>query len=171
MRPVNGLLFADQEAKSMWLEKTILVATDFGELSETLCQVGLELAQRFHVPLVILHTCAPPSPVYSGVQVLAAEEHRALVENAARVLLDREAEPLRGRGVDVSTILRVGDPADEILQAARDLDFGLIVVGTHGRRGLPHALIGSVAEKVVRRSPVPVLTVHEAGTPIRETES
>jgi nucleotide-binding universal stress UspA family protein len=145
----------------MWLKKTILVATDFGELSETVCKAGLELAQQFRVPLAIVHTYAPPATMYSGTVVLPSEQYGELVENAARATLEKEAAPLRGKGVEVSTVLQVGTPWEEILETAKALDVGLIVVGTHGRRGLPRAMLGSVAEKVVRHSPVPVLTIHE----------
>jgi nucleotide-binding universal stress UspA family protein len=145
----------------MWLKRKILVATDFGELSEAVCSIGLDLAQRFDVPLVVMHAYVPESPGYSGVPLLLPADYRELVENAARATLEREAVPLRGKGVDISTVLHVGAPAERILEAANALDVGLIVVGTHGRRGLPRALLGSVAEKVVRLSPVPVLSIHE----------
>jgi len=83
-------------------------------------------------------------------------------------------DPSRGEpgGEEFHTVLRTGVPWEEILDTAKKLDVGLIVMGTHGRRGLPRAILGSVAEKVVRLSPVPVLTVRgadlkgsEAGTP------
>ncbi len=85
----------------MWLKKKILVATDFGELSEAICEAGLQMAQRFHVPLVVMHTYVPPSPTYTGVPILRPGEYRELVENAARATLDQEAAPLRGKGVEV----------------------------------------------------------------------
>jgi len=65
------------------------------------------------------------------------------------------------KGWRFNTVLHVGAASEQILQAAKAHDVGLIVIGTHGRRGLPRALLGSVAEKVVRLSPVPVLTIHK----------
>jgi nucleotide-binding universal stress UspA family protein len=61
--------------------------------------------------------------------------------------------------IDVVTSLRVGSPHVQIVQHARDEDIDLVVVATHGRSGLKHALIGSVAEKIVQMAPCPVLTV------------
>jgi hypothetical protein len=86
----------------MWLEKKILVATDFGELSETVCKAGLELARQFHVPLVVMHAYAPPAPTYSGAPLLPPKEYRELVENAALATLDKEAAPsaLAFRSID-----------------------------------------------------------------------
>jgi len=149
----------------MWLNKAILVATDFGELSEAVCNVALEMAQRFQVPLVVMHTYAPQAPNYSGAPLLPPSQYREIVENAARATLEQEAARLRGKGVEVSSVLHVGAPAEEVLRAAKELDVGLIVMGTHGRHGLPRALLGSVAEKVVRLSPVAVLTLHEPPPP------
>jgi nucleotide-binding universal stress UspA family protein len=151
----------------MWLNRKILVATDFGELAEAVCNVGLELARRFQVPLVVMHTYAPMAPNYSGAPLLPPAQYREIVENAARATLEQEAARLRGKGVDISTVLQVGVPAEEVLRTANALDVGLIVMGTHGRHGLPRALLGSVAEKVVRMSPIPVLTLHE---PLSQTE-
>ena len=66
-------------------------------------------------------------------------------------------------------LLKVGEPWEEIIDAASRLDAGLIVMGTHGRRGLPRAILGSVAEKVVRLSAVPVLTIRDEDTQAHET--
>jgi nucleotide-binding universal stress UspA family protein len=83
-----------------------------------------------------------------------------LMEDSAQSALNNEAARLQGKGVEVTTVLRMGSPWEQVLDVAGKLEVGLIVMGTHGRRGLPRALLGSVAEKVVRLSPVPVLTVH-----------
>jgi nucleotide-binding universal stress UspA family protein len=145
----------------MWLTKKILVATDFGESSQAAADVGLELAQKFHVPLVLVHTYLVPVGVYSGVPMAPTEDYALLYEKAARESLEKERVRLARSGTEVIAVLRPGLAWEEILATAKDLDAGLIVTGTHGRRGLPRAILGSVAEKVVRLSPVPVLTVHE----------
>jgi nucleotide-binding universal stress UspA family protein len=62
--------------------------------------------------------------------------------------------------VRYETLVTRGDPAEQVLNAARSLEADLIVMGTHGRKGLSHLVLGSVAERVVRESPVPVLTAH-----------
>jgi nucleotide-binding universal stress UspA family protein len=89
-------------------------------------------------------------------------DYTELVEKPALQALRDEAARLQGKGVEVMTIFKIGVAWDEIIGAARRLDVGLIVMGTHGRRGLPRVLMGSVAEKVVRLSPVPVLTIHSS---------
>ncbi len=144
----------------MWLEKKILVATDFGEASKAAADVGLELAQAFGVPLVLIHTYAVPALVYTGIPFVPTAEYAKAYEEAAKETLEAEKTRLSGAGGNVSAILETGVAWEQILAAAERLDAGLIVAGTHGRHGLPRALLGSVAEKVVRLSPIPVLTVH-----------
>jgi nucleotide-binding universal stress UspA family protein len=88
------------------------------------------------------------------------EDYALLYEKGARESLEKERARLASSGAEVISVLRPGVAWEEILAAAQALDAGLIVMGTHGRRGLPRAVLGSVAEKVVRLSPIPVLTVH-----------
>jgi nucleotide-binding universal stress UspA family protein len=144
----------------MWLTKKILVATDFAESSQAAADVGLELAEKFHVPLVLVHTYLSPAGVYSGVPMAPTEDYALLYEKAARESLEKERARLAGGGAEVISMLRPGVAWEEILAAAKEIDAGIIITGTHGRRGLPRAILGSIAEKVVRLSPVPVLTVH-----------
>jgi nucleotide-binding universal stress UspA family protein len=80
-------------------------------------------------------------------------------KGAARKLREFQEEHIEGLGdVKLSTVL--GDPAEEILRYAKENDIDLIVMGTHGRKGLDRVFFGSVAEKVVKQSPVPVLTIN-----------
>jgi nucleotide-binding universal stress UspA family protein len=81
------------------------------------------------------------------------------LERAVLSQLDQLAEPVRAAQVPVRTHSSIGLPADEIVRYAREAGADLIVMGTHGRSGWRHALLGSVAEKVVRRARCPVLTV------------
>jgi nucleotide-binding universal stress UspA family protein len=143
----------------MWLEKKVLVPTDFSETAMAAANVGLELAQAFRVPLVLLHVYGLPGRSYVGVgPVLTADFVRA-VEAAARAALNEEAARLANKGVVISAVLNLGAAWEVILETAKMVDAGLIVMGTHGRRGIPRAVLGSVAERVVRLSNVPVLTV------------
>jgi nucleotide-binding universal stress UspA family protein len=144
----------------MWLTKSILVSTDFAEASEAAADVGLELAKTFRVPLVLLHACSPPAQIYSGVPMAPTEDYARLYEQAAGEALEKERARLAASETKVTSVLRRGAAWEEILAAAKEIDAALIVMGTHGRRGLPRAVLGSVAEKVVRLSPIPVLTVH-----------
>jgi nucleotide-binding universal stress UspA family protein len=143
-----------------WLTKTILLPCDFAGSSKKAGDVGVELAQRLHVPLLLLHVFPAPTATYSGVPYVPSADYLQLVEDSARAALRGEAARLAGRGVEVRTLLKMGSPWEEIVQRAKEPDIGMILMGTHGRHGLPRALLGSVAEKVVRLSPVPVLTVH-----------
>jgi nucleotide-binding universal stress UspA family protein len=146
----------------MWLTKKILVPSDFAGPSRAAADVALELAQRFAVPLTVVHVYPVPATIYAGVPFVPVADYLQAFEDAAQSQLNSEAERLRGKGAEVNTVLKMGAPWEEILEMAKRLDVGLIVMGTHGRRGLPRALLGSVAEKVVRLSPVPVLTMHAA---------
>jgi nucleotide-binding universal stress UspA family protein len=149
----------------MWLAKKILVPTDFAESSRAACDLGLEFARQFRVPLVLMHVYPVPTTINKGVPFLPIGDYVQLIEDSAQSALNNEAARLRDRGAEVatalmSTVLKSGNAWEEILDAVKKLDVGLVVMGTHGRRGLPRALLGSVAERVVLLSPVPVLTVH-----------
>ncbi len=133
----------------------ILVATDFSETSRGAIDVACELASDSGAALTLVHTCEVPVytevPVPPDVMVPIVDGARARLEDLVRSL-----QPACPRA---KAITRVGVPWEQILAAAEEVGADLIVLGTHGRRGLAHALIGSVAERVVRLAPVPVLTV------------
>lgn len=137
--------------------KNILVPTDFSEPAEQATEMAISLALKFDTKLTLLHVHFVPTSYYGygeglywPVEDLAREAQKALDEALAKL---KERYP-RAEGV-----LDSGNPSEQILSVAKDRGIDLIVMGTHGRRGLKHVLLGSVAEKVVRRSPVPVLTV------------
>ena len=91
------------------------------------------------------------------------------LRNLAEQWTARAAETLRATGLKAEAVVRDGDARSVIVDEARDWQADLIVVGTHGRTGLAHALMGSVAEKLVRLSPVPVLTVPDEAARIQAT--
>jgi nucleotide-binding universal stress UspA family protein len=143
--------------------KHILVATDFSECSERAVDLALELAQKFEAQLTLLHSWDAPAYAYSGglyVQVDIVTP----IEEAAVAQLDKATLELKRRMPNVKSVIRSGAPWEEILSAASELHADLIVLGSHGRRGLNRALLGSVAEKVVRMATVPVLTTHGSVT-------
>jgi len=140
----------------------ILVPTDFSDHSRQAIKYACELAKRFGAELHLLHVVQPlTTHVSYGPPIPDAELLPR--EQPAREVLDALAEP----GLDdVSRVERsvlTGTPFVEIVRCAKHKDANLIVMGTHGRTGLVHALIGSVAEKVVRKAPCPVLTVRPDG--------
>ncbi len=140
--------------------KHVLVPIDFGESSGAALDVAVELAKSFRASLTLVHTCEIPTYGYTALGA-APIDLLTPVQDAARRQLEGALAALRLRFADARATLRLGIPVDEILAVAADMHADLIVMGTHGRRGLSHFLIGSVAERVVRMSPVPVLTVRQ----------
>ena len=139
--------------------KHILVATDFGDSSQGALDLAVELAQKFAASLTLVHSWEAPTYSYGGAYYLPADLITP-IEEAARKHLQNAITALGQRVPNAKSVLRLGPAWEEILSAAREAEADLIVLGTHGRRGLDRALLGSVAEKVVRMAEVPVLTVH-----------
>jgi nucleotide-binding universal stress UspA family protein len=138
--------------------KHILVAHDFGETAQLALDYALDLAVRLNARVTVVH--AYEIPVYGFPEgfALTADVIGRIQEIASKAL-DGVVQHARRPGVEVGAMLRQGSAWSEIAAAASETNAGLVVIGTHGRRGLAHALLGSVAEKVVRTAPCPVLTV------------
>ncbi len=143
--------------------RTILVPIDFEEPSDRAVEAAADLAKVFGAKIVLIHAYELPFYPYPGASPNMATDLPRSIRDAATAGLDAIAARLKGRVSAVETMLRVGPIADEILGAAKALGVDLIVMGTHGRTGLAHALLGSVTEKVLRRAEHPVLTVHALG--------
>jgi nucleotide-binding universal stress UspA family protein len=143
--------------------KNILVATDFSEPSEAALTYGRALARTFKATLHVLHVADNlSSAVYGGVDgyVAAMPDLQKEIEDAARkqldeLLVDNDDPPLPTRRVVITS----NTPALAIVEYAGLEQIDLIVTGTHGRGAMAHLLMGSVAERVVRTAPCPVLTV------------
>ena len=88
----------------MWLTKKILVATDFAEPSRAAADIGVELAQTFHVPLVLVHAFLVPSYVYTSVSFVPIGDYMQVYEDAARASLEKEKARLAGKDVDLTAI-------------------------------------------------------------------
>jgi nucleotide-binding universal stress UspA family protein len=136
----------------------ILVPIDFSDSSQRALDVAVGLAQSENATLTLVHVYEFPNYPYPGLAFPAADLWTP-VQQAAENALNQALAKLRERAPNANGILRVGDPAREILTAIEEQQADLVVMGTHGRRGVSRALAGSVAEKTVRHSPVPVLTV------------
>ena len=140
--------------------KTILVAVDFSEVSAHALGTAVDLAAQLGARLKIVHAVrmhATSLPLEGGA-VYIEELHAKEVEDAEKNLARFIAENTDA-GTAPESSVRSGEPATEINRAAVDSGADLIVVGTHGRTGLSHLLMGSVAENVLREAPVPVLCV------------
>ena len=137
----------------------ILFPTDFSPFSAQALRHALALARKFRARLkvvyVIPHVFQAGESVYAGVPWLMAPEVRQQAEAEMRGFL----APAREARIDHEIDVREGDPWREIVDAAEEMPADLVVMGTHGRGGLEHLFLGSVAEKLVRRLPCPVLTV------------
>lgn len=139
--------------------RRILVATDFSELAEKATGWALELARRYEARVDLVHAWSPPlvgSP--EGVSPVSAVLINDL-EREAKQAMTRALERYRTAGVALEGTVVCSDPRDAVVETAEKLKADLVVIGTHGRRGLKRALMGSVAEAVVRTAPCPVLVV------------
>jgi len=143
----------------MFTFNRILVATDFGEASERALELALELAARFDSELTLVHIWEFPSFEYlDGLPT--PNEFAEHVAEAARARMDATIRTIEPRHANVRSIVKMGIVWLALLHAAEEAKSDLIVLGTHGRRGIKRAILGSVAEKLVRLAHVPVLTVH-----------
>jgi nucleotide-binding universal stress UspA family protein len=133
----------------------ILVPIDFDPGSDRALELAKELAQGLGQELVLVHVYQLPVFAYPGIEATTVPAILPQVASAARRALDQFA---RERGIHRS-LVREGHIATEILAVAKELGAKMIVMATHGRTGIAHALLGSITERVVRESPIPVVTV------------
>jgi nucleotide-binding universal stress UspA family protein len=140
---------------------TILVATDFSAPSAAALTYGRALAGHFKSMLHVVHVVGAIPSVFNGAEayIVSVPDLQQQVEDAARkeleaLLIDSDELPLFRRVLITSNV-----PAAAIVDYAKQEHVGLIVAGTRGRGAVAHALIGSVAERIVRTAPCPVLTV------------
>ncbi|GAD51977.1 universal stress protein [Halarchaeum acidiphilum MH1-52-1] len=138
---------------------TVVVATDGSESVQRAIEVALDLAARFDADVHAL-SVVDTGEVETTPDDLRAEMADALSERAEDALTDVVERTDR----PVTTAVREGRPSDEVLAYVRETDADVVATGTRGRHGENRLLIGSVAERVVRSSPVPVLTVRRLGT-------
>jgi len=146
---------------SIMIQK-ILCPTDFSENSEHALKYALTLATLSQADLQLFHVVEPityPQSTEFFEPVLDEVELMMKMEAAYQKQLEDQVIALKEEYPKITGKLVSGNTFLEIIQVARDDDVDMIVMGTHGRTGLAHVLIGSVAERVVREAPCPVLTV------------
>lgn len=145
----------------MALFRHVLVATDFSQCSERALELGIKMADALGAQLTIVHVWDVPAYVYTNPAFIPSDVVTPIVD-AAKDQLNDAVAAARALVPNAGAMLRQGVAWREILAARDELDADVIVIGTHGRTGLAHVFLGSVAEHVVRAAPVPVLTVHGA---------
>ena len=142
-----------------WMQN-ILVAVDFSNVSKGLLDQAARLAQAFQAKLWLIHV-APPDPAFVGYEAgpqFIRDQVAAHLQKEHSQLQD-QAELLRGQALEVTPLLIQGQTIQTILNEAQRLQADLIILGSHGHGALHRALVGSVAEGVLRKAPCPVMIV------------
>lgn len=142
--------------------KKLLVPIDFTDTSDRALDYAIELAQKVGAEIVVMHAYELPIYGFPDGAMIATADVATKISAAAQAALDQAVSSRSGRGVQLSSVLRDGVPWEEVATIAEEVDADIIVIGTHGRRGLSRVLLGSVAENVIRTSTRPVLTIHAA---------
>lgn len=151
----------------------LLVPVDFSSHSLLATQYAVALAERLGASVELLHVVE--DPIFSGAwsSEIAipppVDVQKALIEQGENRLTDWK-ESCRSATVPIVTNVRCGMPVQGIIAYAKKAGIDLIVMGTHGRTGLAHLFMGSVAERVVRHAPCPVVTLRDPRVTARETE-
>jgi nucleotide-binding universal stress UspA family protein len=133
----------------------LVVPVDFEKASLKALEVAKDLAARLGAEVVLIHVYQVPLFTYPGLEPSLLPTFTVEIASAAKRALEKLATSSGG----LRAVLREGDPTTEILATAKELGAQMIVMGTHGRSGLAHIFLGSVAEKVMRESPLPVMTI------------
>ena len=138
----------------------ILVPIDFSEYTDEILEYATEIAKKFGSSLHLIHVIPTMdyfTPYESFIAVENVEAAQKTIEAEVRKQLEETAR--RIGGVDVTGAVRTGAAFVEVTEYAESEGIDLIVMGTHGRGGIEHLLLGSVAGRVIRRAPCPVLTI------------
>jgi nucleotide-binding universal stress UspA family protein len=143
--------------------KQILIPIDFSDYSDQALRWGVSLAQKYGAQLLLLHVIPE---VLEEVSARESAGEQLVIDLTAEVEAQLHEIARQGlkEGVAVDVRVADGEPADAILRMARQEKVDLIVMGTHGRTGLSHLLLGSTAEAVVRAAACPVFTVRASAT-------
>ncbi len=142
--------------------KKILFATDFSEGSDHAASYALALARKFGAELLVLHVINEPVDLRGFyVPHISFDKLEEEIEQGARKMMEKFCRTHLRDFNAYQTAIVPGIPFDEIIKKALAEAADLIVMATHGRTGLDHVLFGSTAEKVVRKSPVPVMTIRQ----------
>lgn len=145
----------------MSLPKNILVPTDFSESADSALEFALDMADKLGGKVTVMHAYEIPVVGFPEGALVATAEIGERIVTGAQAGLDALVSRYEGRPIEAKPLLKCGDPREMVHATAEEIGADLIVMGTHGRRGLSRALLGSVAEYIVRTSTRPVLTVRQ----------
>jgi nucleotide-binding universal stress UspA family protein len=163
MIAINGRPIPTEKADSMITLKSILLPTDFSEPSAVAVRYAKALTETFRATLHVLHVVEETALVYPlfghegaypSMPILREDLEKDARARLEKILTSGEREQWLAQ-----LVVRIGSPFVEIVRYAKNENIDLIVMGTHGRGPIAHMLMGSVAERVVRKAPCPVLTV------------
>lgn len=141
--------------------KNILLPTDFSKTSLAAAEYAVNLAMQYGAKIHLLHVLEKTPPILT-IRTLDLSREKILesIETDANAKLDKTIEKIRKHGnIEIIPALRKGIDYEEILNYSKEKKIDVIVIATHGRTGLLHTLLGSVAEKVIRYSKTPVLVI------------
>ncbi len=147
----------------------ILVPIDFSEYTPDILKYATEIAERFNATIHLIHVI-PNMDYFTPYESFMAAENMVAVQKGIESEVQRDLdETAKGiSGIPVVKAVRMGVSFVEIVDYVRTEGIELVIMATHGRGGLEHIIIGSVAEKVVRKSPCPVLTVRPAKRQLKQ---
>lgn len=151
--------------------KVILVPTDFGDSAELALDHAVELARTNKAHIVLLYVCPLPQLAAFDGAIVPNGDVTEAIRDAGRRGLEQSIARVKKSGVEIRSLSSVGDPRGCILDVAKEVSADLIVMGTHGRRGISRWLMGSTAEAIVRTSSIPVLTVRAPAEAARSKEN
>lgn len=157
------MIVAPKEQPIMASPKHILVAVDFNEVSERALDYALTLAKSLGAKVTVIHVYALPIYRFADSEYVPSADEATRITAAAQKGLDALIARHAASGVPMSAVVHSGTTAEEICSEATHAGADLIVMGTHGRGALSRVLLGSVAQNVIRISPIPVLTVRGQG--------
>jgi nucleotide-binding universal stress UspA family protein len=143
--------------------RTILFATDFSESSDHAFRYALSMTKRFNARLVIIHVINEPVDLRGFyVPHISFDKLEEEIEEGAQKMMEKFCRTHIRDYDNYESFIVPGIPYEEIIKKGLESSADLIVMATHGRTGLDHVLFGSTAEKVVRKSPIPVMTIRKS---------